>query len=566
MSDEDNNYDDFMVSDDDDLGVEMEDSSDEDLVPSPDQQPSKRRSSPSPEPQPPQINLASILLQQHRWNDAYSLLQQALVAVIDTDPIRCFTLRLSMVICSYHLQLLQETDAHLQHLEILAAAQDVLTLDHSVTHLINQIAPPLHSSLLFDEHPPTKEHFLTTSTILSRCSSLADRNNARLLQSRLLQYRIASINKDHGPDHARLLHELTQDPHQSLEDLEFLLACHVQDFLAHAHDLDVPSLQLLVSRASALLKNSLARSLRLLALLNFARAMIALHHYNSPHDHLKRISSCQTAFWDCYKCLEELGISSTLRDLTLCGFILSSMLLLGHVDRANHPISPFELEQLKVVETTPLLQNLKQIYTDFIDYNLDQFADSLHKIHRFHPHLSTLLEALTLLLQTLKLWNRVATLYSCISLQDIQTKLQIGPLPPLTRNDLLTILMKSIMNNTAKVYFKLDLTQDLVYFGDENRKLLTPFSKHLYLGTRNISPSASHSLKEWVDNVGVFETTPCRLKDMSSVQFLHELQQSRVASTVPESNSQTKSFKYSQLLTSVNEALDERENSRPEHL
>ena len=126
--------------------------------------------------------------------------------------------------------------------------------------------------------------------------------------------------------------------------------------------------------------------------------------------------------------------------------------------------------------------------------------------------------------------------------------------------------MKSIMNNTAKVYFKLDLTQDLVYFGDENRKLLTPFSKHLYLGTRNISPSASHSLKEWVDNVGVFETTPCRLKDMSSVQFLHELQQSRVASTVPESNSQTKSFKYSQLLTSVNEALDERENSRPEHL
>ncbi|CUS22807.1 LAQU0S07e00540g1_1 [Lachancea quebecensis] len=592
---EDENYDDFMASDED-VSIEMEDETEDEA----DQELANHRDDsdygsdsggdsgrdvghggekPGAESTAAAMAAAALqsakrMVQEQRWHEARSALNGILQGST-LDPDRAFEARLQLAQCCYLSWLshrecaagpaeqdeLQEVCDHLQQLHTFAEWVEPEVLDSAVAQLLDQFAPPLKSKLLFEGPAASASNPQVSAALLECCAPLARHDYAQELRSRVLQYQLGFSDNTDESQRRQRLDELAAISGSRLDSLEFLIAMHVQHFLANPQGLDVPQLQSLVTRSSALLQKSLTEPLRLLSLLSFCEAIIALNNYCSPHDHAKRLSECQTAFWNCYKHLEELGDHSRFRDLTLCAFILSSMLLTGQAANAHQAITPFELEQIKVIESTPLVQDLKQIYADFVGYNLSGFANSLRNIQRFHLQLAGLIDAIIHLLQTRMLWNRVARLYSCISLVDIRAQLQIGDCTPLSRNDLLTILMKSIMNDTAQVYFKLDLTHDLVYFGKENRRPLCPLSKHLYLSTksdaatRTLNTASSPSFKEWVDNIGVFETKPRRLKDMSAVQFVHELQQSRECTAVADSSCQAKPLKYSQLLQCVRDAL-----------
>lgn len=597
---EDENYDDFMASDED-VSIEMEDETEDEAenegaaeneTGSKTRQGSASRRDDSgaengagkPQVESGAAVMASAALQEarrmvqeQRWYEARCALDGVLQSST-LDPDRAFEARLELVRCCYlswvsrqenaagpaelteHSEL-QEACGHLQQLQAYVDWLEPEVLDSAVSRLLDLFAPPLKSKLLFEGPAASGLGPRAAVTLLECCAPLARHESAQDLRSRVLQHRLGFNDPPGGSQRRQMLDELATISGGRLDSLEFLITTHVQQFLADPQGLDVPQLQSLVSHASALLQRSLTQPLRLLSLLSFCEAIIALNNYCSPHDHAKRLSECQTAFWNCYKHLEELGDHSRFRDLTLCAFVLSSMLLTGQAANAHQAITPFELEQIKVIESTPLVQDLKHIYSDFVGYNLSGFADSLRKIKQFHLQLAGLVDALIHLLQTRMLWNRVARLYSCISLSDIRAQLQIGDSPQLSRNDLLIILMKSIMNDTAQVYFKLDLTHDLVYFGKENRRPLCPLSKHLYLSaksdavTKSPNTPSCNSLKEWVDNIGVFETKPRRLKDMSAVQFVHELQQSRECTAVADSSDQAKPLKYSQLLQCVRDAL-----------
>ncbi|GAV52818.1 hypothetical protein ZYGR_0AI01000 [Zygosaccharomyces rouxii] len=225
----------------------------------------------------------------------------------------------------------------------------------------------------------------------------------------------------------------------------------------------------------------------------------------------------QQLFWSSLKHVEEIGgpqnFNSRLEEFILCGFIFSSMILY----RENGEVNPFDLEQVKVGREMEMVQILQDCYSNFVQLKLSQLGVS---INRLPIGVLTLLDVLVneiyQVAQIAKLWESLAPLFSCISLQDLQKELQVTE-APVTRDYVLTILMTSIMKDRAAVYYKLDLKRDLVYFGNENKVPLSLCAKQ----------SLTLDELERSNDIGMWHSTR-KLKHKEANAFFQELQRQRV--------------------------------------
>lgn len=266
----------------------------------------------------------------------------------------------------------------------------------------------------------------------------------------------------------------------------------------------------------------------------------ALMRYYDRKEELKNM------FLYILKHLEEMGklrerdITSLFHKFILSGFIFTSMILEAFsIDKIN----PFGFEQVKIALGSPIVNVLEDVYRCFAQLELRQLNASISLIPELSVVLSGIIQDIYYLAQTLKLWRKIARLYSCISISDIISMLQISDDNEMTRDDLLTILMRSIMKNRSVVYFKLDLTSDLVYFGDENKVMLPRCSKEEF--RLMISPKDEETTEkarlidfEYVNDVAIYNN-PTRIRTKSSKEFFNTLRKSRETVKLPRVSNQS---------------------------
>ncbi|SCU80760.1 LAFA_0C01002g1_1 [Lachancea sp. 'fantastica'] len=575
--DEPENYDDFMISDDEvDAEIEMDDASDDSF-----EQPSDPAKPHTSNVYGNLVSAAQDLVEQKRFNEAGQVLAKA---ALQPQAHATFAAALQIVRCRYHMwagglsSLPIDTIGFTPVQEAIDNLEGALDLDpihnnqqFSFQDLVNEIAPPLNSIFVLD--PSWHENRVPISCsrlFLTHCKLLGNQLIPNLWRSRMLQYEIAvmrlSIDDTVAAERV-LVEELYQSSQDQLSNLEFLLAWFISTTLNDTKAEEAAICEELVSRSFSLLQKSLTRPLSMMAILHFTQAYLSLDQLSTSNK--KLTLHCNAKFWESFKCLEELGNKTSFRDLVLCAFILTSLLQLGQKTQLDDVISPFELEQIKILESQ-FTRHLEELYQAFVDYNLDDFAIALAATQQstFSHVLRPLFPSVVRLLQVRMLWHRLAVCYSCISLSDIQGLLKVGELPELTRNSILTILMQSIMDDTAPVFFKLDLTQDLVYFGDEVRGPLTSYTRDTYLSTRdpNGQQSGLHALghgesaaipvDEWLGSIGIFNLPPRRLKGLRPLKLLQELKHAREMSpAVSDSPSRNAQLKFSEMAAHVREVL-----------
>ncbi|GMC28166.1 unnamed protein product [Saccharomyces cerevisiae] len=266
----------------------------------------------------------------------------------------------------------------------------------------------------------------------------------------------------------------------------------------------------------------------------------ALMRYYDRKEELKNM------FLYILKHLEEMGklrerdITSLFHKFILSGFIFTSMILEAI---STDKINPFGFEQVKIALGSPIVNVLEDVYRCFAQLELRQLNASISLIPELSVVLSGIIQDIYYLAQTLKLWRKIARLYSCISISDVISMLQISDDNEMTRDDLLTILMRSIMKNRSVVYFKLDLTSDLVYFGDENKVMLPRCSKEEF--RLMISPKDEETTEkarlidfEYVNDVAIYNN-PTRIRTKSSKEFFNTLRKSRETVKLPRVNNQS---------------------------
>lgn len=333
--------------------------------------------------------------------------------------------------------------------------------------------------------------------------------------------------------------------------LNLILQCHIFCFMSSPCDVNVSQLSWFVDRLEQLSSNSLAiqQSLGLMLQLHTSKAILVLaadmkedsagdlplvRHVNKLREHL----------WECLQHMEEVGgskqeFSSVFEKFILSGFIFCNMILYRS-ERTK--INPFDLEQIKIAQDSPCVTQLQAVYHNFVDSQLSGLYTSIQELTAVKDLLSGLIDNVYYLARLIKLWTQIAPVYSCIPLKDLQQMLRLHDNISFSRDELLTVLMRSIMKDTAKTFYKLDLTQDLVFFGDEYKTQLGVYSKESF--TKDCVCKKGSNI-DWANDVGIFQE-PCGLKNLDTCAFFDKLQRSRdTIHSSPRAGFQPANMRYS---------------------
>lgn len=349
------------------------------------------------------------------------------------------------------------------------------------------------------------------------------------------------------------------DIQDAMNDLEYtdkiglVLQCHIFNYLSGRGHLPTDVLSKLVIKLEQFSSNSLSVSqqLGLMILLSTARALVMLPAFSDKGNRIERpafymsVQALREQFWSCLQHMEEIGgcrqnFSSLFERFILSGFIFCSMIL--HRTDLDE-INPFDLQQLKIALEVPSVQLLRTVYQRFLELDLGKLYEAIQRLSEVKGLLKGLIDNIYYLAQLAKLWEQIAPVYTCISLKDIQHILEIDSSIRVSRDDLLTVLMTSILNNSAKVYYKLDLTRDLVYFGDEYRVRLCSHPKQSFVKQKVFAASGVKLAHlEIANNIGIFDE-PCSLKGLDSCAFFDKIQRSR--DHIQEHNHHVSGIRYS---------------------
>ncbi|CCD26178.2 Rri2p NDAI_0G04010 [Naumovozyma dairenensis CBS 421] len=266
-----------------------------------------------------------------------------------------------------------------------------------------------------------------------------------------------------------------------------------------------------------------------------------------------RMREAREAFLRSLKHLEELGRNQDktphlFHDIILAGFTFTSMILLKV---GKEELDPFEFEQVRILGNQDIIDNIQLIYVNFMNLDLMGLFNSLNCMKEINFILHHLVSDIYELAQSLVLWTKIAVVYSCISIPDLENKLKLNEYKVPTRDDILTLLMQSILKGEAMVFYKLDLRKDLVYFGAMYKKQLTMYGKESFrlMNQNKRKPAeakeceslASLSDFEYANNVGLF-TVPRKLTKKSNItEFFEALKEAR-ENIIYIDNAQHKSF------------------------
>lgn len=548
MSDEEN-YDDFMMSDEDGM-VEMEDDDDELDA---DQGSSSMKAEDLYE-------MGVYYVEEQDWNNALTTLEKVVELAEGRAPLRFKAL----------VQILKLRAAKMHYNDltsgpILQACEDVARV--AGVEMVAELGPlatelfPLPRGFLFDETPtdvlalPRVELQLECLDKLQNGPQLQDELHLRRCALQVWYDRLRLGTNSYAP-----LHDSQADvakieqyclDHAASVDAEadafyvsmvsvvlqcYICHCVLNPASRHVFEESRFSEFLQVVEEHGQRSLTLSQSLGIMLQLPLAKALLLMWQGASDVAELKKL------FWTCLRQVEEVGGPSTFASrfekFILCGFIFSCMILYrdssssagGGVasgpangtasDTASERVNPFDLEYIKAHGELPLVRVLSDAYSHFVHLRLQPLCDSIEQLpleeDTLHHLLGQLIDRIYYAAQIAKLWTRIAPVFSCISLQDIQHMLQIGEtLPP--RDYLLTVLMRSIMSDRAAVFYKLDLTRDLVYFGAENKLPLSASAKQGF---------ALGALERGND-VGLWHSTT-RLKGVTAHAFFEHLQRERV--------------------------------------
>lgn len=314
-------------------------------------------------------------------------------------------------------------------------------------------------------------------------------------------------------------HCFDKDDEKELDSLHvemvcLVLQCYIHEFISGGKIHSMDKFSRFLSKVQLHANRSLAVSQTLGIMMQLPLAQSIEQILQGSNSDIKRL---QHFFWTSLKQVEEIGgpqkFNSCLEEFILCGFIFSCMIMYHE----NGEVNPFDLEQVKVGREMEVVQILEDCYSNFVQLKLPQLGLSISKLP---SGVLTLLEVLVSQIyqvaQIAKLWESLAPLFSCISIQDLQKELQINEIP-VSRDHVLTILMTSIMKDRATVYYKLDLKRDLVYFGNENKVPLSLCAKQ----------SLSLDELERTNNIGMWHSTR-KLKHKEVSTFFQDLQRQRV--------------------------------------
>ncbi|GCE99937.1 COP9 signalosome (CSN) subunit [Zygosaccharomyces mellis] len=298
-----------------------------------------------------------------------------------------------------------------------------------------------------------------------------------------------------------------------VEMVSLILQCYIHEFMSSGKVNSRAKFSEFLAKIESHASKSLAVSQTLGIMMQLPLAQ-SIEQVLQKSPNTKRL---QRLFWSSLKQMEEIGgpqkFNSRLEEFILCGFIFSSMIMY----RENGEVNPFDLEQVKVGREMEMVQILQDCYSNFVQLNLPQLGISISRLPTGALCLlDVLVNEIYQVAQIAKLWKSLAPLFSCISLQDLQKELQINEVP-VTRDHILTILMTSIMKDRAAVYYKLDLKQDLVYFGNENKVPLSLWAKQ----------SLTLDELERSNDIGMWHSTR-KLKHKEANAFFQDLQRQRV--------------------------------------
>lgn len=408
----------------------------------------------------------------------------------------------------------------------------------SVKRLINRIVPDLNSHLLFTER--LRQSSIDVSTLMERQryldileKSVADMDQE--LRDLVTIRKIVYCVWIHVLRWEQIPKETLEDLHENvnLETYFILLQLHVRTFV----DEDIVHLIELVKVVDEMgrfMTNSLSVSQipTVTSVYHFARFLTlwkSTDHYNQS----QMLSKCEGELTSCFQDLEAIG--GTERDglmltrLSLMGIVFCHLLL-----NDKTKLVPFELEQIKVLEADELVVLLQELYQCWLDMDIYALEQCLLQLEDFYsPWYNVMIEKIIALCQSNKLWKRIAPTYSCIALQDLMAKLETGNTITMNRDQQLTLLMKSIAKDTADVYYKLDLVEDYVYFGEEyfvplrseELNIVNPLSQQM--GSEIIGKD------EWLCNVSNWHK-PKVPKKLSAIEFMDYMKAARV--TISQTN------------------------------
>ncbi|SCU91092.1 LAMI_0E04698g1_1 [Lachancea mirantina] len=434
-------------------------------------------------------------------------------------------------------------------------------LQKSLTKIIDRIAPPIAGCFLFDRCPEVDLEKLRSRLSLldglNPCVSLLEPLSTHL-QLRICELQLWVVRLTENSIDLPALDKLEANCGADVRALETMLQSFMWLYF-YREQIDTHRWSLRLSKLRAILSTTLvlSQSMSLTALMHFSEAIVQLHNSQLVCT-VRHLNVCKDGFWKCFRDLEHAGLSitkakSTFRDLTLSCFVISCTLLLPHTENAQEDnISPFEYEAVQLTENATLLANLREIYDSFIKGDLKKYASILPIIAVDRLPLKLLILKMHESFRLRRLWQFIAPVYSCLSLADLQKELYIPSEPCLSQSDIIKLLMRSIMNNTAKVYFKLDLKQRFVFFGETYKVRFSALTKRQSLAkkaqelsifdkysspqlawpganaTRETQPETCNALEhhqEWLENVGIFrEPSQADNKNKTCLQFINELQ------------------------------------------
>ncbi|CCE61135.1 hypothetical protein TPHA_0A00500 [Tetrapisispora phaffii CBS 4417] len=244
----------------------------------------------------------------------------------------------------------------------------------------------------------------------------------------------------------------------------------------------------------------------------------------------ENINRCKREFRICLKILEELGgkyndYQNPFQWLIISGYVFSNMIL--YHSNEETLINPFEIEQLKAERDSNIVIGLQLVYNNYIDLNLTELASNMEKLSPLRSHWDKLVNKIYYLGIVTKLWTQIAPVYDCISIKDLRKMLRLHQDSMPSHDELLEILMKSITKNDKSVYFKLDLINDLVYFGVEYNIPITNYPASKFNSNKSIRSLICNNIELAIDiecnfNDNNNDTNPITTKS----DFFHRLRKS----------------------------------------
>lgn len=259
---------------------------------------------------------------------------------------------------------------------------------------------------------------------------------------------------------------------------------------------------------------------------------------NTLTNFVDRISNCRNEFLTALNKLDEIGLSFNrsnlpgIYKLILSVFVMTSMILVK-LQKIN--IDPFTFEQVQIHNNLPFFQLLQDIYDDWVDIDIRKLYLDISNLDYFLKlTLQYFIEKILQLSQTMKLWFHIAPNYSCLSIGDLSEQLTYHEEHKVTRDEVLTILMRSIMRGKAIVYYKIDFINDLIYFGDENKRPLTRKTTRISSSYQpwhkqaNVTELSEEYMNlEYANDVSVFSIETRHIAANSANSFFDQIKQNR---------------------------------------